>query len=1130
MSSAFGVEIELRRLFESPTVEELGVMVEREVKERGGKKEGREGPALVRVSREGRLPLSYAQQRLWFLDQLTPGSTWYNMVGALRVHGPLDRGALKRSLEELVRRHEVLRTRFEAVEGEPWQVIEKELKLELPEIDLSGVAGEELEAETERRVQEEAGTAFDLKNGPLLRVKLLRQGEREHVLVVNMHHVVSDGWSVGVLVREVSAMYQAYSSGKESPLEELEIQYADYSAWQREWLVGEVLEEQLGYWKKELEGVGVLEIPTDRRRPPIPTQNGASVRLKLGGGLSRKIKEMAQREGVTLFMLLLAAYQSLLHRYGWQKDIAVGSPIAGRTRPEIENLIGFFVNTLVMRANFAGQPTFREVLQQVKERTLGAYAHQDVPFERLVDELQPDRGLGRTPLFQTMFILQNAPSAVLNLGMTQLEPFRIQSTTARFDLMLVLGESEEGLEGTLDYDTDMYEEETARGMGERLEILLEGIVEDAGRGVWEYGLLREEEREELVKGWRGEELGRFVSVVEGVRREAEREGGRVALVSEGEELSYGELEEESNRLGRYLRKQGVRRGERVGVCVGKGRSLVVGILGVLKAGGVVVGMESEEAEERKRRKVEEAGVRVVLTEEKLKGGMGWMEEEGRELVEMDVEKGKRAWREESEEREWEWEGVEEEELACLLYRSSPEGGEEGIGIVHGQLRVEEKGEGGGGEQESVGLGVGLWGESGSVELLRVLGRGGRVVNVGGRMAPRKKAGLLRDQGVTELWSGVGEVERLGREFPWALKKVKRVVCEGGVEELKQLGEGMRGEVGERVYGSYGSSEVGGSQVQWKVKGEEGEGGGGVGMRMEEVRAGTRMYLLDGMQEPVPEGVVGELYVGGGNLGWGYEGNGGRTGWSYVPDRVGGEEGERLYRTGDLWWRRRDGSLEYVGRKDGRVQLGGRRVEAGEVEYWLKQHEGLKEAVVTVRGEVSGQEEEMAVWAVRAEGAVGAGLMSVEVREYLRKKMGVERAPERITMVEQLRRKESGEVEVAELRRLLRGGEVEYVEARSEVEKRMAGIWKEILGVERVGVNDNFFQIGGHSLLATQVVARMSSAFGVEIELRRLFESPTISELAFVVESLLQQQQQGVEKPEAAAPIRRVDRQSVLLPQ
>jgi acyl carrier protein len=393
------------------------------------------------------------------------------------------------------------------------------------------------------------------------------------------------------------------------------------------------------------------------------------------------------------------------------------------------------------------------------------------------------------------------------------------------------------------------------------------------------------------------------------------------------------------------------------------------------------------------------------------------------------------------------------------------------------------------------------------------------------MAPRKKAGLLRDQGVTELWSGVGEAERLGREFPWALKKVKRVVCEGGVEELKQMGEGLRGEVLERVYGSYGSSEVGGSQVQWKVKGLE-EMGGGVGMRMEELRAGARMYLLDAGLEPVPEGVVGELYVGGGNAGLGYEGNGGRTGWSYVPDKLGGEEGGRLYRTGDLWWRRRDGSLEYVGRKDGRVQLGGRRVEAGEVEYWLKQHEGLKEAVVTVRGEVAGQEEEMAVWAVSVE---GAGVVSAEVREYLRKKMGGERAPEQIRMVEQVPRKESGEIDVEGLGRLLRGGEAEYVAARNEMEERLAGIWKEILGVERVGVKDNFFQIGGHSLLATQVVARMSSMFGVEIELRRLFESPTISGLAVIVESLIQQQQQGVGKAEAAAPIRRVARQSVLLP-
>ena len=471
MSNGFGVEIALRRLFESPTVEELAVVVEQEVKGQGGVVKPESAP-LVRVPREGRMPLSYAQQRLWFLDQLMPGSGMYNIVGALRVRGELNLEALNKSLQELVRRHEVLRTRLEAEQGEPWQVIEKELVLELPQVDLSGMGEGEREAEAVRLVQQEAETGFDLKKGPLLRVKLMRLSAEEHVLVVNMHHVVSDAWSMGVLVQEVSLLYPAYAGGKESRLEELAIQYADYSAWQRKWLVGEVLEKQLGYWREQLGGVEVLELPTDRPRPKVSTQNGTSIRVVVPAELTRKIKELTQREGVTLYMTLLAAYQVLLSRYSGQSDIAVGSPIAGRTRVETEELIGFFVNTLVLRGRLGKGMTFAELLQEMKEVTLGAYAHQDVPFEKLVDELQPDRTSGRTPLFQVMFVMQNAPTAVLDLGLTKLETFPIASTTAKFEQVFTLAEVGEEFTGTVQYNTDLFDSSTVVNFMQRFQRLL----------------------------------------------------------------------------------------------------------------------------------------------------------------------------------------------------------------------------------------------------------------------------------------------------------------------------------------------------------------------------------------------------------------------------------------------------------------------------------------------------------------------------------------------------------------------------------------------------------------------------------------------------------------------------------
>jgi non-ribosomal peptide synthetase component F/NRPS condensation-like uncharacterized protein/acyl carrier protein len=1156
MSSGFGVEIALRRLFESPTIAELAVIVQKQVAdaEAAGERKAEEAP-MVRVSREGVLPPSYAQQRLWFLDQLVPGSASYNIVGALRVSGPLDKGALNQSLQELVRRHEVIRTRLEAEQGEPRQVITGELRLGLPEIDLSGLEEEGREAETMRLVQEEAATGFDLKNGPLLRVKLLKQGEFEHVLVVNMHHVISDGWSVGVLVREVSALYQAFVSGKPSPLPELAIQYADYSAWQRSWLAGEVLEGQLKYWKRQLGGVAVLDLPTDHERPKIPTQRGSSFAVRLPAELTRKVKELSQREGVTLYMTLLAAYQTLLHRYSGQADIAVGTPIAGRMRKETENLIGFFVNTLVMRTKLGGNPGFREVLRQVKEATLGAYAHQDVPFEKLVDELQPDRSSGRTPLFQVMFALQNAPVSALDLGATKLEPFRIQSTTAKFEFVFSLGEVGEELVGVMEYNTDLYERETAEGMMERYEELLRGVVEDSGRGIEEYGVLSGEEREEMKRGYwvgvekggREEEGGRFKSVMEKVRGWAEKDGGaREALVTEGRVVSYGELEGESNRLGRYLRrKMGLKRGDRVGLREGGGWETMVGVLGVLKAGGVVVPVEREEGMERVKRMAEDAGMRMMVAGGEWKreqeglaefGGVEWVVVGGGAGREGEGEEG---WRKESEEVVEGMEEVEEEEEAMVLYRSGGSGRPEGIKVGHGWLVGErfEKEAGGLDGGERVGMKVSFGGESGCVESLRALSVGACVVDVGGGVgeSPRKLAKVVKEERVEVLWTSGGMVERLGREFPWALKKVKWVVCEEGMEEMAGLGERVSGEVLERVMGCYGGSEVGGGRVRYGVKGL-GDGASGVGVvvvEMEHVGKGTRVYLLDEGMEPVGEGMVGEIYIGGEGMGLGYEGRGGRTAERYVPDPWSGGSGgsgggRRLYRTGDRGRRRRDGKVEYRGRVDRRVMVGGRRVEGEEIEGQLREHSGLKEAVVTVRGEVVGQEEKLAVWAV---GVEGAGVVGAEVREYLREKLGEGMVPERVTMVGEIARNEDGEggVDYGALGRLLRGGgEAEYVAPGNEVEERVAEIWRETLGLERVGVKDNFFQVGGHSLLATQVVARMSSGFGVEIALRRLFESPTIAGLAAIVERSIEDLEVNGKVSAAPAPIRRVAREAVVM--
>jgi amino acid adenylation domain-containing protein len=562
----FGVELGLRELFERPTVAGLAEKVAAGL--RGG--DNATAPPLAAGSRERELPLSYAQQRLWFLDQLEPGSAAYNIPKAIRLSGKLDLSALERALNEIVRRHEVLRTGFVAVQGEPVQVIAAEARVPLPVVDLSDLPAEEREAQATGEAAAEAQTPFDLGAGPLLRVKLLRLAEEEHVVLFTMHHIVSDGWSTGILVREVAALYEAYIEGRESPLEELAIQYADYAVWQREWLQGEVLEQQLNYWRKQLGGtLPVLQLPTDRPRPAVQSHHGKQITFSLSAELTTELKKLSRAEGVTLFMLLLAIFKVLLSRYSGQSEVVVGTPIAGRNRLETEGLIGLFVNTLVLRTSIGRDLSFRDLLARVREVTLGAYAHQDLPFEKLVEELQPEREMSRSPLFQVMFILQNAAtttSAPLRLPRLKSSGLESGDESAKFDLTLALTESGGELHGALLYCTDLFERETIERMVQHFNILLEGVVTDPGRKLSRLPLLTEEEQHKLLAQWNDTRVSYEDKCVHQLfERQVMKTPQAVAVVYEDQELTYGELNARANQLAHRLRRLGVGPDALVGV-------------------------------------------------------------------------------------------------------------------------------------------------------------------------------------------------------------------------------------------------------------------------------------------------------------------------------------------------------------------------------------------------------------------------------------------------------------------------------------------------------------------------------------------------------------------------------------
>ncbi|HEX7239255.1 MAG TPA: condensation domain-containing protein, partial [Longimicrobiaceae bacterium] len=613
------VELPLRALFEAPTVAGLAERVE--ALRRAGQPVL---PPVLPVERTGALPLSFAQERLWFLDRLQPGSSFYNMPRALRLGGELDPRALEDALGEIVRRHEALRTTFAEVEGVAVQVVAPFGGFALPVEDLSGLEEGERVAVAKGRVAEDAARPFDLERGPLFRAGLLRLEAEEHVLLLCVHHVVSDGWSMGVLFGELSALYAAYREGRESPLPEPAVQYADYAAWQREQLEGEVLERQVGYWKERLAGAPeLLELPTDHPRPAVQTYRGASQPIELPGELLERLEALARREGVTLYMVLLGAFQVLLSKYAGSEDVVVGSPIAGRTRREVEGLIGFFVNTLVLRTDVSGDPGFREVLRRVREGTLGAYENQDVPFEKLVAELQPERSLSHSPLFQVMFALQNAGGAEGALPGLRLQGVGAEQESAKFDLSLALAATPQGLFGELSYSTELFERGTIVRMVGHLERVLEQVAEDPNVRLSGVELLGGAERAQVVEEWNRTEAeypyDRCIHQL--FEAQAARTPDAVAVVFEEESLSYRALNERANRLAHHLRGLGVGPEVRVAVCVERSLEMVVGLLGILKTGGAYVPLDPAYPAERLEYMLADSGVKVLLTEERLRGAL-----------------------------------------------------------------------------------------------------------------------------------------------------------------------------------------------------------------------------------------------------------------------------------------------------------------------------------------------------------------------------------------------------------------------------------------------------------------------------------------------------------------------------
>src|SRR5215213_308635 len=894
-------------------------------------------------------PLSFAQQRLWFIQQMEPESTAYNILSAVRLHGRLDLDALGRTFDELVRRHEVLRTRFEMVGDEPTQIICPARPLALGTIDLTGAAQGAREAEVQRLAQQEVGEPFDLSTGPLLRARLLRLSEEEHVILLTMHHIISDGWSVGVLIKEVAALYEAYGVGGESPLEELSIQYADFAVWQREYLSGETLERQLSYWREQLAGApAVLELPTDRPRPPVQSYRGAHESFAISEEVSEGLRELARRQGATLFMVLLAGWQALLSRYTGQSDIVVGTPIANRNRAETESLIGFFVNTQVMRARVEGREPFAELLRRVRETCLGAYAHQDVPFEMLVEELQPERSLSYSPIFQVMFGLQNIAKESLELPGLSLSAVDGDVETAKFDLTLAVGENEGQLRGTLGYSTDLFDAATVRRMVGHLLNLLKAVAADPEQRVAELSMLSEDERGQILFDWNdvATDYPRESCVHTLFERQAERTPDSVALDFGGEAVTYSGLNERANRLAHYLRSLGVGPEVPVAVMVERGVEMVVCMLAVLKAGGAYVPLDLSYPADRLRLMMDDAAIPLVLTRESLAGPL---KGHPARLVCLDAE-GDAIGRQSTLDPDG---GARPDNAAYVIYTSGSTGRPKGITIVHrgitrlvcdsDYVRLSTS--------DAVAQASNASFDAATFEVWGALVNGARLVGVPreAALSPQGLARLIRERGVSVMFLTTALFNQTARECADAFSPMRAVLFGGEAVDPESVRQVLEAGGPRQLLHVYGPTECT-TFATWHEVREA--GGGATTVPIGGPIANTTAYVLDATMRPVPVGVCGELYVGGDGLARGYLDRPSLTAERFVPHPFGVEPGARLYKTGDVVRYDAGGRVEFVGRADEQVKVRGFRVELGEIEAVLSAHESVREAVAVARKDAS----------------------------------------------------------------------------------------------------------------------------------------------------------------------------------
>ncbi|GAB2610894.1 hypothetical protein GCM10027168_49740 [Streptomyces capparidis] len=1035
---------------------------------------------------EDTFPLSVTQQGMWFLEQLRPGNPAYVMPGAVRVRGRLDPAVLRRALNEVVRRHEALRTVFRTRDGGPVQAVRRALTLDLPVTDLRGTPDPGGDA-AERIAAEAAADPFDLAEGPLLRARLLRTGDAEHVLLLTMHHLVSDRWSLGILLTELSTLYEAFTAGRPSPLPELPVQYGDFAVWQRQRHESGAWDADLAYWREHLAGAPpALELPTDRPRPAVQGFNGGSVPLELPAPVMDGVRDLARRHGATPYMALLAVFTVLLHRHARQDDVVVGVPTAVRGRAELEPLIGYLVNTLPVRTRLDGDPSFAEVLRRVRDACLGAYAHQDVPFELIVAELNAERDLSRPPVYQASFSYGREPVPTLAMAGAELTRLPLRSRGSRFDLEVQAFDDEGAVTGWIEYDRDLFDEATAAHLARRFRRLAEQAAAHPDLPVGRLDLLDDEERARTSALGRGPEREWPGAgwIHECVEEQARRTPHAEAVRFEGRGLTYEQLNRRANRLAHRLRRLGVGRDVPVGVLMERSAELVVALLAVLKAGGAYAPLDPGHPRARLEYLLRDTAAPVLLAQREAAERLS-----PAAPAVLCAEDWARELRDEPEHDPGV--AVDGEDLAYVIHTSGSTGEPKGVMNVHAAIRNRLLW-----MQDTYGLGPGdrvlqktpatfdvsVW------EFFWPLMTGATLVvaRPGGHRDPGYLAAAIRDEGITTAHFVPSMLQVFLGERVEELTGLRRVFSSG--EALpRALQDRFLARSGARLHNLYGPTEAAVDVTFWECRADDGPGPVPIGFPI----ANTALYVLDRHSRPVPAGVPGELHIGGRGVARGYLNRPDLTAEHFTDDPF--TPGGRMYRTGDLARFRADGALEFLGRLDHQVKLRGLRVETGEIEAVLTRHPRVREAVVTAR-EHAGDPRLAAHLTAEGDPAPDPAELAAHLREHLPEYM----VPSSFTVLPALPLTPNGKVDRAALPAPSAAPDrpgTPYQAPGGGLEGELAALWRELLGVERVGTRDNFFDLGGHSLLLARFRTELAASLGHDVPMVELFRHPTVGSLA-----------------------------------